>query len=182
MNFNEFKDINARRSYYGNSFLLKAETSKAILVEELSSLGSNFKSAWLPKSQIVTLLLDNDLIAVAMPAWLAQSKDLDTIVKFEEEKRENIRTVVLTLEKQGKYQQALKLAQENEYSQGYDNEGSIEKYNDIQRLKLLVQPSQTEINNRAWQIAKKLAGGSKGSKKFLSQAMKLVWKEIKAIQ
>jgi len=40
-------------------------------------------------------------------------------------------------------------------------------------------PPQSEINRRAWVIAKTLAGGSKGSKQFLSQAFKLVWQQIK---
>lgn len=39
--------------------------------------------------------------------------------------------------------------------------------------------TQSEINRRAWLIAKQLAGGSKGSKKFLSQAFKQVWAELK---
>lgn len=41
-------------------------------------------------------------------------------------------------------------------------------------------PTQGEINRRAWKIAKQMAGGSKGSKSFLSQAFKAVWCEIKA--
>lgn len=40
-------------------------------------------------------------------------------------------------------------------------------------------PEQAEINRRAWAIAKSLAGGSKGSKKFLSVAFKQVWAQIK---
>lgn len=39
--------------------------------------------------------------------------------------------------------------------------------------------TQSEINKKAWTIAKELSGGSKGSKKFLSIAFKQVWKEIK---
>jgi len=39
--------------------------------------------------------------------------------------------------------------------------------------------SQSEINVRAWEIAKRMAGGSKGSKKFLSAAMTMVWASIR---
>lgn len=73
---------------------------------------------------------------------------------------------------------------------GYDevrkfwlNNESYESYKDAL---LAQQPkekkiTQSEINRRAWLIAKQLAGGSRGSKKFLSQAFKQVWAELKGI-
>jgi len=44
-----------------------------------------------------------------------------------------------------------------------------------QRQASKVLPAQGEIMRQAWAMAKQLAGGSKGSRKFLSQAMKIVY-------
>lgn len=69
----------------------------------------------------------------------------------------------------------------NEIRKFWLNNKSYESYEDAL---LAQQPkekklTQSEINRRAWLIAKQLAGGSRGSKKFLSQAFKQVWAELK---
>jgi hypothetical protein len=57
--------------------------------------------------------------------------------------------------------------------------GSLEQVLELEAQKPAI-PTQSEISRNAWARAKELAGGSKGSKKYLSQAFKEVWDDIKA--
>jgi hypothetical protein len=80
------------------------------------------------------------------------------------------------------YEEAGEEAGRNETRKFWLNNEWYESYKDAL---LAQQPkpkeekvTQSEINRRAWLIAKRLAGGSKGSKKFLSQAFKQVWADL----
>jgi len=67
----------------------------------------------------------------------------------------------------------------NEYnvsSLGFNFKGNPSK---IKRFLVNGKISQAKINSAAWKIAKQLAGGSKGSKKFFGEAMRKVWSELK---